>query len=237
MEFSAIITLVSILLLFIILFFSVYLIMLNRRLKYQIEDVNEYIKVQNMKKTELVVDETFKPLYIQQTYGFKLEDYFISDIYKDMSEDLQPVKAQEDYFKIFTTAIDTILRQRDSFQQNFRVLSTPDCLQYDYCIPLVKCAKFSVDYDKYLSRSDQSNFTILVEKQYPDFEVDDRYYILLDNGKCKKHVHLLFFIQKTIELYTNHPQDVNECLYYNKCKTPALRKKLEKYKYTDTCTL
>lgn len=227
---------VNLVFLVLVLFIGVYIWTFDKRLRSKIDLMNEFIitKVQDQKHTKLVVDETYRPLYIQQTYDFRVEDYFVSDIYKDIPEDQRSDKVQDDFFIVFTTCIDTILRQKKSFEHNFQVLSTPTALQYNYYLPVVKCAKYSIDYDSYLRETDQRRFILLVENMYRDFSSNDRYFALLDNGKCKKHIHVLYFIERAIELYRNHRKTVDDCLYYGKCKPVILQ---HKPKYTDTCSI
>jgi hypothetical protein len=205
----------------IILFFVVYIWMLDSRLRSRLSSMDKHAKVQEVKKSELVVDETYKDIYKQQTFNFKVEDFFISDIYKEIPEDARGEKVQEDYFEMFTKAIDSIMSNIRFFTNGYNTLNNPSSLQYTTSyLPVVKLAKFSVDYDGYLSQTSQRQFMVRVETQYPKFGTDEKYFVVLDNGKCKKRVHILYFIQKGLQLYVNHKVDVDNCIYYGKCSPP-----------------
>ena len=212
----------ALLIILICIVFSV--ILLDRQVWAQIEGISKLAKVADIKKSDEVVDETYRPLYREQTYNFRLEDFFLDDVYKKMTDDVRPETVQSDYFALFVAAIDTVLKYKKEFIDSFLLLDDPSSLANDRYIPCVKFAKYTVDYDKYLQTVNSNHLLIQTELKYPKFETDPKYYIVLDNGKCRKHVHVLKVLQKAVNLYYNHKVDVDECLYHNRCHKPVPKK-------------
>jgi hypothetical protein len=161
-------------------------------------------------------------MYRKQSYNYLLEDYFLDDIYKKLANDVMIDTVQTDYFKSFIKCIDSIMNNKNEFIKIFINLDKPNSLQYKFYIPVVKFAKYSIDYENYLEQTSQQKFSIRVESKYSHFKDDPKYFVILDNGKsCKKKVHILYFITKAIDLYNNYKIEVNNCIFHDICTIPT----------------
>lgn len=218
-------------LVFVIICLLVYTWMLDKSLYSKMASLEKNLKVQEMKKTDLVVDKTYKDIYKQQTYGFQVEDFFASDIYSKIPEDQRGSKVQSDYFGLFVKSIESVFANEPYYVQNFQLLDKPTALANNFYIPIVKFAKFSIDYEGYLKNTSQRQFATRVEVKYPKFGTDEKYFVTLNNGKCKKRVHITYFIEKAMKLYKGFKKEVDDCIYYNKCKVV---KKQESHEDTST---
>lgn len=203
---------------------------IDKRINSTLQAINDNARVQFMKQSDEVVEPIYEPLYRSQTYNFNLESFFLDDIYKPMSEDVRVESIQNDYYKLFITAIDSILKYKKEFTSSFLYLDDPSALQYDYYRSCVKFAKFTLDYEGYLNDINSRKLSVLTESKYKDFSSDPTYFLLIDKGKCKKHVHILKVLEKAVYLYTKHKDDVDECLYNNKCHKPVAKRIMQ-----DTC--
>lgn len=201
-----------------LVFGHVYL--LHREALQLINKIKNNTKVIEKRNHDMMVDQTHRTLYKEQTYNFKLEDYLLDDIYKDLSDDIRPDKVQQDYFKVFSTAIDTILNNKKKFTDSFLLLSNPTSLQYDFYIPVVKFGKYATDYETYLAEVNSNHLFVNTELTYPNFKTDPRFFLDFTEGKCKRHIHILKILEIAVNLYIQHKQDVNECLYHGKCNKP-----------------
>jgi hypothetical protein len=215
---AQILSFVNLGLVFVIVYLLVYIWMLDKSLVTKMTSLEKNIKVQEMKKTDLVVDKTYKDIYKQQTYNFRVEDYFASDIYSKIPEDQRGSKVQSDYFALFVQSIQSVFHNESFYVKHFQQLDKPVALANSFYIPIVKFAKFSVDYEGYLETTSQREFAVRVEVKYPKFGTDEKYFVTLDNGKCKKRVHITYFIEKALKLYKSFKKEVDDCIYYNKCK-------------------
>jgi len=186
-------------------------------IKNKILKLNKDIRVISMEHKNYVVDKTFLPLYTSQLYDYSLENFFISDIYVDLPDDQMVISVEKDYFNLFEKCINSILHNRLMFEGKWQDLNHPIGLQYKNYIPIVKFAKYSLDYEKYLEKTSQQRFALKVETTYPHFKDNSKYFVVLQNNTCKKRVHILFFIKRAIDLYFNYKNEVNQCLQYNIC--------------------
>lgn len=223
-------SIINISLIIILIFIVITIKVTDKDVWKQIQVINDITRVKDMKKTDEVVDETFRPLYREQTYNFRLEDFFLDDPYKKMTDDVRPDTVQSDYFGLFVKSIDSIMKYKKEFKDSFLLLDDPSSLSKDHYIPCVKFAKYTVDYDKYLQEVNSNHLLVQTELKYPKFETDLKYFLILDNGKCKKHVHVLKVLEKAVSLYNKFTNDVNECLYHNRCHKPVQQGP------TDICT-
>ena len=138
-----------------------------------------------------------------------------------MTDDVRPEAVQKDYFSLFVQATDSILKYKKEFQDSFSNLSDPSSLSNDHYLPCVKFAKYTLDYDNYLQGINSNHLLVQTELKYPRFDTDLKYYLWLDNGKCKKQVHILHILQKAVDLYAKYSNDVDACLYHNRCHKPV----------------
>ena len=207
-----------IILVIILLLFSCYLY--TKTIKTKIATLNKDVRITLMEKKDYVIEESMKSIYSRQLYDYELEDYFLNDIYINLPNDELITNVENDYFTLFKSCINSIITNKKMFETKFQDLDDPTGLQYKYYIPVVKFAKYSMDYEKYLEKTSQQRFTLRVETEYPHFKDAQKYYVTLDNGKCKKLEHILYFVTEAIKLYTNFKSQVDNCLYHDVCNVP-----------------
>jgi hypothetical protein len=201
---------------FIIVLFILISICVNS-INTNIQKLNSDSRVASMKEKNIVIAEIIQPMYKTQLYDHNLENYFMSDIYADLPNDQMITAIERDYFKLFELCINSILNNKNSFQEKWQQLNNPQGLQYKFYIPTVKFAKYSLDYEKYLQKTSLQNFRYNVESIYPHFEDNEKYFISLNTKKCTKDEHILFLVKRAIDLYFNFKNEVNNCLQFNKC--------------------
>lgn len=216
-----------ILVLILILVFTL-LFLYNKNINNKIINLKNNLKVIEMEKKDEVIDENYRTMYRKQAYDYSLENYFLDDIYKDLPDDKRVNLIETDYFNIFIKCINSIMDNKRNFSNIFSELDKPNALKYKFYIPIVKFAKYSIDYENYLEKTSQQKFSVRVETKYSHFKDDPEYFVILDNGKsCKKKVHILYFITKAMDLYNNYKEEVNNCIFHNICTQPIIQETSE----------
>lgn len=200
----------SIVLILLISYLS-YLYYINEFLKYKITTLTyDNNRVKAIAEKNEVVDKQYQTLYREQTYN--LPRFFLEDIYDKMSFDVMRSQLVNDYFGLFSDAVNTILSNKKEYQLHKKFYNI-NALQYPFNIPVLLYAKFTIDYNYYLIQIDPTTFANLVERYFPDFENDPKYFCRLDN----RTVHISYFIEQAIKLYVKNTAEVNNCIYHRQC--------------------
>jgi len=222
----ALVPVLNLLIIIVIIILSIILFRMNSKILNNITTLSNNIDVKKvviMEETTTInqtigfIDNRLKYAYITENYNYKLPDFFLSDIYKDLPPEQQVESVQNDYLVLFILAINSIVNNKQDFIKYFKKLNQPVSLQLQSYIPVVKLAKYSIDYNKYLVKMDTQKFLLLVETYYPQFNTNPKYFIEVANNSCQRNEQVLFFVTLAISLYTKHRDKVNDCIYYNKC--------------------
>jgi len=215
-----------------ILFLIVIIFIMDGKLRLAVEDIKLEDNVMDMKKKDFVLQDQPRVIYKHQLY--KLEDYFVYDVYADMKDtDARTQRLERDYVNVFAECVRSILDNKEVYNQTpSKTFGTLKSLQYKFYTPVLLFAKFTVDYDYYLQKYNQNYFKSRVEAIFEHFDTDAKYFVTLDNGK---RVHLMHFVQQAEDLYISQTDLVNECLYYKQCKIDQLiTQVIEEEKKQDT---
>lgn len=191
---------------------------MDKSVNNQLNDLEKNKILMDTKKKDAVLNDQYKFLYRKQQFGFRVEDYFLEDIYKEFSDSQLIFNITNDYIKLLTNAVDSILKNKTEFQNNYMLYDQPEALKYPYYLPLAKYAKFTIDYDKYLKYIDPQHLAVRLNIYYPNFKTDGKYFIILKTKTCSQHAHVLLFLEKAVELYLKHPIRVDQCIYNNICE-------------------
>jgi hypothetical protein len=176
----------------------------------------------NINNKIINLKNNLKEKVLSNTYPKQaLENYFLDDIYKDLPDDKRVATVETDYFVCFIKCIDSIINNKNDFINIFMKLDDPSSLQYKFYIPVVKFAKYSIDYENYLEQTSQQRFLIRIVTKYRHFKDDPKYFVILNNGK--RRVHILYFITKAIDLYNNYKTDVDNCIFHNICAVSVVQ--------------
>lgn len=183
----------------------------------QLNELSQNNALIQMRKKDNVTTSENRLLYLRQKFNYRVEDYFLEDIYNSLYETERNKNVTNDYLIILINAIITILSNKSDFEQNYKIYDTPDALKYPYYLPLAKYGKYTIDYDKYLKNINAEELIVQLNNYYPNFRNDDRYFLIIKNEKCTQRAHVLLFLEKAIKLYLNEPVRVDQCIYYNIC--------------------
>lgn len=191
---------------------------LDNTIRKKINNLYQNPKVIDMKNKEISINTDAIDLYNVTKDNSKLEDYFISNIYLNLSEKVRNEQVFNDYLTIFINAVNSVLNNKLKFTNFYTNLDNPKSLQLICNLPLIKFAKYSNDYSLYLEKLDSNEFYNSINKIFPNFQHGKEYFIDVKISDFKTaHVHVTECISKSIILYSNHMNDVNECLYNNIC--------------------
>lgn len=195
----------------------VYIVLtMDNTIKLKLHELSRHASVIQIKKKQKVTSES-RLLYLRQKFNYRVEDYFLEDIYYNLNETERTKLVTNDYFQLLLNGIDSILNNKADFEKNYKIYDTPDALKYPYYLPIAKYGKYTVDYNKYLENVNPEELTVKLNEYYPNFRTDDRYFLIIKNEKCTQRAHVLLFLEKPIKLYFNEPVRVDQCIYYNIC--------------------
>lgn len=203
---------IILILIFILIVFILCLYLFDIKIYEKNKAINRDSKVIDMAKKDLIVNNNFKDIY-NNNLNKDLDNFFIDDVYINLSSGDQITKVENDYFNLFTSSINSILSNKIYIENVSIILDKPVSLEYNFYIPIIKFSKFSIDYDIYLQHINEEEFNKRIENYYNNFKNDNKYFVMLN----KKRTHVLYFIQQGIELYKNYKNDVNKCIYFKSC--------------------
>jgi hypothetical protein len=159
----------------------------------------------------------------EQKYTYRIETYFLKDIYVDENGIVNYALLQKDYLALFVKAINSIMNNVNDFKKHYYDLDELKSLKYRFYIYCLKFAKFSRLYDNYLNDLDMEYVVLEINNYYPEFNVDDRYFIDIPNIASEEsknivtRIHIMDIIKKASILYDANYVIVNRCIYYKKC--------------------
>ncbi len=204
----------------------IYIVMsMNKSVHYQLDDLTSNHKTLQMQKTTNVYDRQYRLLYLRQKFNNRVEDYFLIDMYEELPDDVRMINLKKDYLQILINAIDTVLTNKQEFEQQYMIYDTPEALKYPYYLPMAKYGKYTIDYDKYLKYVDTEELVVRLNEHYPEFTTNDAYFLTIKNETCTQRAHVLLFLEKAIKLYLKEPVRVDQCIYYNICALVPKQKK------------
>lgn len=191
---------------------------LDNALRKKINNLYQNSKVIDMKNKEIDINTDAVDLYNKTIDNTKLEGYFMSNIYLNLADKVRNEQVFNDYLIIFVNAVNSVLNNKIKFTNFYTNLDKPIALQLICNLPLIKFAKYSIDYALYLENLDSNEFYNSLNKIFPNFQYGKDYLIdvKISDFNISK-VHITECISKSIVLYKNYMNDVNQCLYNNIC--------------------
>ncbi len=211
-------SIVNFVIIIIILIIAFIMFFMEKTLSRKIDEINTNKTLVETEEKDNYIKNQYQLLYKKQFYNFRVEDYFLDDIYQRLIGPAKKTAVMNDYFGLLVKAIDAILNNKTDFQQNYNIYNKLEALKFPYYLPLAKYAKYTIDYDKYLRDFDPNQIFYRLNVYYPNFRTDEQYYIILKNKTCTQRAHVLLFLEKAVQLYIDYPDNVDQCIYYNICE-------------------
>lgn len=131
---------INILYILILIVLISFIWILDNTIRKKINNLYQNPKVIDMKNKEININTDAIDLYNNTTDKSKLEDYFISNIYLNLSEKVRNEQVFNDYLTIFINAVNSVLNNKIKFTNFYTNLDNPKSLQLICNLPLIKFA-------------------------------------------------------------------------------------------------